>query len=106
MGAAREPARGGERGPRPWSVVRGRLSVVGCRLSVVGCQWFWCRCNGRRATDDGQGQVGPVIADELDDAGESWVIAQLEVVLARDIEGGSHGREGLGLLDRVDAQVG
>src|SRR6266542_246622 len=82
-------------------------SVVGCPWLVVrGCACFWSGCNGRRATNDRRGQIRPVVADELDDAGEGRVIAQPQVVLAWDGEGRAHRSKGLGLLDRVDAQIG
>ena len=51
-------------------------------------------------------QIWPAFAHEADDRAECWVVAQLQVVAARDVEGGTDRLEGLGLLDGVDAQVG
>ncbi len=62
------------------------------------------RCRGRGSWRGGQ--VGPVFADKPNHAAERGVVAQLEVFDPLDIERRAHGREGLGLLDRIDAQVG
>jgi hypothetical protein len=43
---------------------------------------------------------------EADDRAEGRVVAQLQVVAAGDVERVADGLERLGLLDRVDAQVG
>ncbi len=51
-------------------------------------------------------QIRPHGIDEANDRTQRRVIAQLQVVAARDIEGVADGLEGLGLLDGVDAQVG
>ena len=44
--------------------------------------------------------------DKANDRTEGRIVAQLQVVAARDVEGAADGLEGLGLLDRVNAQVG
>ena len=51
-------------------------------------------------------QIGPAVVDELDDVRERREVAQLELVVARDVVGLPHRREGLGLLHGVDAEVG
>ena len=52
------------------------------------------------------GQVRPIRPHKADDRGQRRVIAQLQVVAARDVERLPDGEERLGLLHRVDAQVG
>ena len=44
--------------------------------------------------------------DKADDLGQRVIVAQLEVVAARDVICLADGGKYLGLLDRVDAQVG
>src|SRR3989304_6136884 len=51
-------------------------------------------------------EVRAHLADELDHVAERRVVAQLEVVLARDAVFLPHAREDLRLLDGVDAEVG
>ena len=46
------------------------------------------------------------VADEADDVGQGREVAQFEVLVAGDAELLPDGREDLGLLDSVDAQVG
>ena len=57
---------------------------------------------------DGRGvgcRAGP-LDDEADHVLEGGEVAQLQVVVAGDAVGLAHGGEQLGLLDRVDAEVG
>ena len=63
-------------------------------------------CGGSRGRGSRHGEVGPAVADELDDEGEGRVVAQLAVVVPRDAPLLAHGREELGLLDGIDAEVG
>ncbi len=51
-------------------------------------------------------QVRPALAHETDDGFQGRVVAQLQVVATRDVECLPDGQEGLGLFDRVDAEVG
>jgi hypothetical protein len=51
-------------------------------------------------------QIRPHGVDEADHALQRRVVAQVQVLLQRDVEGLADGLEGLGLLHRVDAQVG
>ena len=51
------------------------------------------------------GQRRPV-PDEPDDVRQGREVAELQVLITRDLEALPHRRENLGLLDGVDAQVG
>ncbi len=51
-------------------------------------------------------QIRPHGIDKADDRTQRRVIAQLQVVAARDVESVADSLEGLGLLDGVNAQVG
>ena len=72
------------------------------------------RARGPGAADGGRqerrrppgDEVGAVVVDEADDVREGRVLAQLAAVVARDSPLLPHGREELGLLDGVDAEVG
>ncbi len=50
--------------------------------------------------------AGSAVADEGDDVGEGGVVAQLELVVAFDVEAFADLGEDLGLFDGVDAEVG
>ena len=68
---------------------------------------------GRRRSEGGLGRrrrraLGPrqALLHEADGVGEGRIVAQLERLVARDAPGLADGREGLGLLHGVDAEVG
>ena len=69
------------------------------RRSVL--HWLW-RCCWRGCCRE----VRPRLVDKADDLGQRVIVAQLEVVAARDVVRLADGGKDLGLLDRVDAQVG
>src|SRR5262249_57501937 len=58
----------------------------------------------RRSVSGGQG--GPAAVYELDDMRQRREVAQLELVVTRDVVGLPNRREGLGLLHGVDPEVG
>ena len=51
-------------------------------------------------------QIRPHGPHEANHAGQGGVIAQADTLLQRDVERLAHRREGLGLFDGIDAQVG
>ncbi len=51
-------------------------------------------------------EVRPVPAHEANHAAQGGIVAQADALRQRDVEVRADGREGLGLLDRIDAQVG
>jgi hypothetical protein len=72
-----------------------------------GGGWRWGgRRRRRRERGRRGGQVGAHLAHEADHLFERAVVAQVEVVAARDVESLAQGDEGFGLLDGVHAQVG
>ena len=78
-----------------------RLTDYGrrCRLRIA-CRRLGPVVRGRLP------QIGPIGTHKTDDRIQCWVVAQLHVVAAGDVEGLADGQEGLGLLDGVNAQVG
>ena len=52
------------------------------------------------------GQVGALLKNEPDDVRQRRIVAQLAVLIARNVVDLADGREHFGLLDRVDAEVG
>jgi hypothetical protein len=68
---------------------------------------YWCsRLHGFRRGCSSTCQVWPLLEYEADDMGQSGIIAQLDVLVARDAVGPADGGEQLGLLDGVDAEIG
>jgi hypothetical protein len=51
-------------------------------------------------------EVRPPVEDEADHVRQRREVTQLQLVVARDVVGLAHGREGLRLLHGVDAEVG
>jgi hypothetical protein len=67
---------------------------------------YWCsRLLGFRRGRSSTRQVWPLLIYEADDMSQSGIIAQLDVLVARDVVGFADGREQLRLLDGVDAEI-
>jgi hypothetical protein len=75
----------------------GGVAVAATQVGAAGAA-----ATSRRGGD----QVGAHLAHKADHLFERVVVAQVEVIAARNVEGLAQGDEGLGLLDSVDAQVG
>ncbi len=62
------------------------------------------RCRGR-CGGSGRLQIRPAVVDELDRVRQRREIAQLEIVVARNVVGRADGRKHLRLFDGVDAEI-
>ena len=88
-----------------------RSSIVGCSAAQRGCdvgRALARRCStgagvGSRSCS---GQVRPLLIHELDHVRQRRIVAQLAVLVARNVVDLADGREHLRLLDGVDAEVG
>ena len=74
-----------------------------CRIRNGGGWSSWCHsCRNRRSG----GEIGALVVYEADDVGEGGIIAELAIFVARNVVDFADGGEHLGLLDRVDAEIG
>ena len=81
-------------------LVAGGSSDGRCR-GGRGCRRDGCGCGG-----GGDGLDAGLVADPADDVGQGGEVAQLQVLVAFDVEPVADRGEDLGLLDGVDAEVG
>ena len=109
---------GGGAGAQRWAQSRDRdpprqgvdgREVADERRGRCGGSRGRCGCGSAAADTAGAGGDGldaGLVADPADDVGQGGEVAQLQVLVAFDVEPVADGGEHLGLLDGVDAEVG
>ncbi len=86
--------------------------IVGdCRNRRLSRNGNWSRCRGlagqwRRRRRNCSCQVRPPLIDEPDHMRERGIVAQLAILVARNVIDLANGGEHFRLLDRVDAEIG